>query len=179
MNNKDNISDTPAPFLPALIGTALGAGYWPWGPGTAGSLVGVAAWMLVARLVPWQLEVGYFFVLTALMLILIALFTWLGTWATARLQPMWGEDPSRVVIDEVVGQWTALLAVPLFLHNHQLAATVAAFVLFRLFDMWKPLGIRSFDRRQGAFWVMADDLLAGLYAFLVLVVANCVMAWAA
>ena len=102
--------------------------------------------------------------LTIITALLIAVFTALGTWATQRLQPYWGEDPSRVVVDEMVGVWTPLLLA----ENWWMA--LVALVLFRFFDILKPLGIRALDRRQGAFWVMADDLLAGVYAALVLLI---------
>ncbi len=102
--------------------------------------------------------------LTIITALLIVVFTALGTWATQRLQPYWGEDPSRVVVDEMVGVWTPLLLA----ENWWMA--LVALVLFRFFDIVKPLGIRALDRRHGAFWVMADDLLAGVYAALVLLI---------
>lgn len=139
------------PLLPVVIGTGFGAGFWPWGPGTAGSVVATALWFLLHAVMPLA-------ALQLLTLALIVLFTLLGTWATQRLMPFWGDDPSRVVVDEMVGVWVALLAA-----NDGWTA-LAALVLFRLFDIVKPLGIRALDRRRGAFWVMADDLLAGLYA---------------
>jgi phosphatidylglycerophosphatase A len=95
-------------------------------------------------------------------LLLVLLFTALGTWATARLEPFWGEDPSRVVVDEMVGVW-----IPLLLADGWRQA-VMALLLFRFFDIVKPMGIRALDRRHGAFWVMADDLLAGVYSAILL-----------
>jgi phosphatidylglycerophosphatase A len=94
--------------------------------------------------------------------VLIIVFTAAGTWATGKLEPYWGEDPSRVVVDEMVGVWTPLLIAD----NGWQALT--ALLLFRCFDIIKPLGIRNLDRRHGAFWVMADDLLAGVYSAVVL-----------
>lgn len=141
------------PMLPMLIGTSLGAGFWPWGPGTAGAVMGTAIWLVLYQ----GLSTGW---LLAVMAVLIAVFTWLGTWATSRLMPYWGDDPKRVVIDEVVGVWVALLGA-----SSPWGALVAL-VLFRFFDIVKPLGVRALDRRKGAFWVMADDLLAGFYAFI-------------
>ena len=145
------------PFIPTIIATGLGAGFWPWGPGTAGAVLATAIWLVLSL---WLTP-------TAVMLttaVLIILFTWLGTWATARLAPYWGDDPSRVVIDEMIGVW-----VPLLLACNWWTALVAL-LLFRFFDIVKPLGIRSLDRRKGAFWVMADDLLAGIYSAIVLAV---------
>ena len=103
--------------------------------------------------------------------LLIILFTLIGTWATKILMPCWGNDPSRVVVDEMVGVWIPLIvAVPTVGWQ-----VVAAFILFRFFDILKPLGIRSFDRRVGAFWVMADDLLAGVYSLFVLLIVKWVV----
>ena len=138
-----------------IIGTGFGAGFWPWGPGTAGALLATLVWLgLWSVLSP-----------TPLMLVtlaLIALFTILGTWATAQLQPYWGNDPKKVVVDEMVGVWVALLIATGW------QEALMALLLFRFFDIVKPLGIRAIDRRKGAFWVMADDLLAGIYAAIVL-----------
>ena len=139
------------PFVPVVIGTACGAGFWPWGPGTAGAVLGTLVWLGL-----WS--VLEFAVLEVVVAVLVVVFTLLGTWATARLMPYWGDDPSRVVIDEVVGVWVALLMAS------DWVTAVVALLLFRVFDILKPFGIRSLDRRRGAFWVMADDLLAGLYA---------------
>ncbi len=113
-------------------------------------------------------------VLQAVTVALIIFFTIAGTWATRQLMPHWGDDPSRVVVDEMVGVWVALLAVPnwqtMQLSSDDWKLAVAALLLFRFFDIVKPLGIRALDRRRGAFWVMADDLLAGVYSALALFV---------
>ena len=141
--------------LAVVIATGFGAGFWPWGPGTAGAVLATVMWLGIACvLTPTVLALT---TLTA-----IILFTILGTCATHKLMPYWGEDPSRVVIDEMVGVWT-----PLLLAGNWKEALLAL-VLFRFFDIVKPLGIRSLDRRHGAFWVMADDLLAGIYSGVVL-----------
>ena len=143
------------PILATIIGTGFGAGYWPWGPGTAGAILATIMWMGAALLFT---PVSVFW----LTLTAIILFTILGTWATAKLQPYWGDDPSRVVVDEMIGVWTPLLLASTW------QQAILALVLFRFFDIAKPLGIRSLDRRKGAFWVMADDLLAGIYSAIVL-----------
>ena len=143
------------PVLPVVIATGFGAGFWPWGPGTAGAILATAMWLGLSFI----LSPATLF-LTTLALILI--FTLLGTWATHQLMPFWGEDPSRVVVDEMIGVWTPLLVAANWQH------ALAALVLFRFFDIVKPLGIRSLDRRHGAFWVMADDLLAGVYSAILL-----------
>lgn len=161
MNDKGNLTDERPPFFPMLIGTGFYSGLWPWGPGTAGSVLATVIWLLLGLWLP-------VFSLSVTTLVLILVFTLLGTWATARLQPYWGEDPSRVVVDEMVGVWIPLLAVG----PKEWLWALAALVLFRFFDIVKPLGIKKLDRMKGAFWVMGDDILGGIYALVVMVVAK-------
>lgn len=170
MNNKGNISDQKAPLLPVIIGTGFGCGFWPWGPGTAGSVLAGIIWVGLAYVVPIA-------ALEAFTVALILLFSVLGVWATAKLMPIWGEDPSRVVVDEMVGLWTALLAAPFFEIENRIWMALAALVLFRFFDIVKPLGIKRLDRKTGAFWVIADDLLGGLYALIVLSIIGNIPGW--
>lgn len=152
------------PVLPVIIGTGFGSGFWPWGPGTAGAIVATAAWFGLSHLLTGsQLVVA--------VAVLIVVFTALGTWATHKLMPYWGDDPSRVVVDEMVGVW-----MPLLLADDWWSALIAL-VLFRFFDIVKPLGIRALDRRHGAFWVMADDLLAGIYSAIVLYIIINIGTW--
>lgn len=149
------------PIFPTIIGTGFGSGFWPWGPGTAGSVVGVLIWYALSFLLSEQ-------VLFYTTLELILIFTLLGTWATAKLMPYWGDDPSRVVIDEVVGVWIALLAAP----SGSFVWALVSLVLFRFFDILKPLGIRAIDNHKGAFYVMADDIVAGIYSMIVVILAR-------
>lgn len=76
----------------------------------------------------------------------------------------WGEDPSRVVIDEMVGVWIPLLVVP----DGGWWYVVAAFALFRFFDIVKPLGVRRMERFRGGVGIMMDDILAGIYSAILL-----------
>lgn len=146
------------PLLPTIIGTGFGSGFWPWGPGTAGALTGMLIWYALSFMLNSTL-------LFAVTLSCIVFFTIAGTWAVRRLSPFWGSDPQKVVIDEIVGVWVPLLAVP----ASDIWLALASFVLFRLFDILKPLGIRTLDRRKGAFYVMADDILAGVYSLIIIV----------
>ena len=146
------------PFWPVLIGTGFGSGISPVAPGTAGALLATMMWWLVGLAVTpacqlW-LTVGA-----------ILLFTAAGVWATNRLEPFWGEDPSRVVVDEMVGVWLPLLAAP----SGSWGYALAAFALFRLLDIFKPLGIRKMEDLPGGIGVMMDDILAGIYAFILLI----------
>jgi phosphatidylglycerophosphatase A len=83
----------------------------------------------------------------------------LGQWACSNLPEHWGKDPRRVVIDEAAGQVVAVALLPPSLHLYFLA-----FLLFRLFDVWKPGPIRWLEKRGGSWAVMGDDLLAGVAA---------------
>ena len=93
------------PLFPVLIGTGFGSGFSPLAPGTAGALLASAVWMLLYYFVP-------FTTLFWITLSLVLVFTIAGVWAANKLEPYWGEDPSRVVVDEMVGVWIPLLAVP-------------------------------------------------------------------
>ena len=89
--------------------------------------------------------------------------TLLGVWTAEKMEQEWGKDSSRVVIDEAAGMCVSLLALPV-----SIEWTAAAFVLFRFFDIVKPLYIRRMETLPGGWGVMADDLLAGLYTNLLL-----------
>ena len=150
------------PLFHKLIATSLGAGYSPVAPGTMGALVAVAVWYAL-----W-LNFDYC-TLQCTLAALIVVFTILGTWSASVSEQFWGEDPKRVVMDETVGEWIALLAVPVSGHW---GYVLAAFVLFRFFDIVKPLGVRSMECFKGGFGIMADDLLSGVYAAIVMLVFN-------
>lgn len=87
----------------------------------------------------------------------------LGTWAAQRVETAWGKDSYRVVIDEVAGVWVGLLGVPLTGPR-----LLLGLLLFRFFDIAKPLGIRRLEALPGGFGVMLDDVLAGVYTALLL-----------
>ena len=112
-------------------------------------------WLLLCRLLPENR-------LYDLLPCLIILSTLAGVWAANKLQSVWGEDPSRVVIDEMVGTWIVLYVVPV--GNLYLGLTGILF--FRLFDIFKPLGIRLLEDVSGGWGVMLDDILAGIYGVL-------------
>jgi len=137
-----------------LIATALGAGYLPKAPGTWGSVLAVIICIVLHH---------FLLLSNSLLITLTIIFTIIGTWATYKLEPMWGEDPSRVVIDEVIGIWITLLFLP-----YSMTTFVLALILFRIFDIWKPLFIRKLEKIPYGIGVMADDILAGVYANLVL-----------
>lgn len=140
-----------------IIASGFGSGFSPFAPGTAGAALATSIWILLS-----------FFVSPLCLLLitaaLIIVFTILGIWSANVLEPDWGKDPSRIVVDEMVGVWIPLLAVD----AGHLYLALAAFVLFRLFDIFKPLGIRKMEDLKGGVGVMMDDILAGIYSLLVL-----------
>ena len=148
-------------FFPVLIGTGFGSGFSPFAPGTAGALLATLVWFGLAMFIS---ETCLLWITVAL----VSLFTVAGIWATDRLEPYWGEDPSRVVVDEMVGVWITLLAAP----AGHVWYGLAAFALFRFFDILKPLGIRRMEKLRGGVGVMMDDVLAGVYGFIVLIVVR-------
>jgi len=129
-----------------------------------GSLLAVILWALYAY------NIESYALVQLLTMLLTVLFTALSIPAVGSAEKEWGHDSPRVVVDEIVGMWVALCAVPA---SREWWYPFAALVLFRLFDIYKPLGCRWIDRNiPGAWGVMLDDILAGVYAALVLAVVN-------
>ncbi len=149
------------PFIVSFISTGFGSGYSPIAPGTAGAILATLMWLGGYYLLPFD----------ALQLALAAaifLFTILGVWSSSVAERYWGEDPSRVVVDEMVGVWIPLIVVP----EGNLWYALAALILFRFFDIVKPLGVRKMEKLGGGLGIMMDDILAGTYSALLLVAAH-------
>ncbi len=135
----------------SLIATGLGLGYLPKAPGTWGSLGALGLYLVLAP----RLSLGE-------ELFLGLVFILLGVWAAERRAAWRGvKDPQEVVIDEIAGQWLALMGAGLSFW------VLPAFFLFRLFDILKPLPVRQAERLPGGWGIMADDLVAGVLANLV------------
>lgn len=150
-----------------MIGTVMGTGRWPWGPGTAGAAVGLLLWCALAY------TVSDYLMVTAITMVATIVVTFVSIKPITRLEQSWGSDPSKVVVDETVGVWVALLAVPA---SREWYYAVLAFLLFRVMDIVKPLGCRWLDRNiHGGLGVMLDDVLAGIYAGLVLMVIHVIL----
>jgi phosphatidylglycerophosphatase A len=153
-----------------LIATAFGLGLSPKAPGTVGSLGGVAFGMALHL-------IGDFPLLLAGM-IAATVGGWIAT--AAYMKTTGGKDPQEVVIDEVAGQLIALMPLSFGLWHAGFAPAtflsawpgwVGAFLMFRLFDIWKPWLVGRAERLPGAAGVMADDLVAGVFAALVVSLA--------
>ena len=139
-----------------IIATGLSIGYIGRGGGTVAAAACCLGWYLA-------FSGGADPLVTLLVTVII---TDLGVWAADGVEPLWGEDSPRVVIDEIAGMCISLLFLPV-----TSATVLAAFVLFRVFDIAKPLYIRRAESIPGGWGVMADDLLAGIYANVILQVA--------
>jgi len=138
-----------------LFATWFGCGRFPFAPGTVGSLAAILiAWLL------WRVGfVQVHFVLLVLLLLYPAIR------AAGVVAGQTGhKDPRIVVIDEVLGQWLTLAGALRF----DLFTFALAFVVFRLFDIWKPPPIRRIERIPGGAGIVLDDIMAGVYAALVL-----------
>jgi phosphatidylglycerophosphatase A len=139
----------PLWYPATLIATGFGIGRAPFAPGSFGSLAALAiAWAIRGRWGIPGLAVAF------------ALVFVIGCWAAGAVAETSGvRDPPTVVVDEIAGQWLALLAAPA-----SPGGWGAAFLLFRLFDIWKPWPVRRAERVNGGLGIMLDDLLAAGYA---------------
>ncbi|MGA7340250.1 MAG: phosphatidylglycerophosphatase A [Terracidiphilus sp.] len=137
------------------VATFFGAGYLKPGPGTYGSIAAVFLWSIAARAVHFSPHA-----LFAVLLAGIALALVFGVPAASIVERQSGRhDPGFVVIDEVAGQWIALLFCP-----PDWAHALIALVLFRLLDIAKPFPIRRLERLPEGWGIVFDDVAAGLYA---------------
>jgi phosphatidylglycerophosphatase A len=137
-----------------LLGTWFGVGLLPAMPGTWASLAALpCAWVIRS----WCAGIG----LAAATAIIFVV----GYWASAKVAKASGtRDPSIIVVDEVAGQWLVLVGTALDPLSYFLA-----FLMFRIFDIWKPWPVRWADHHlQGGLGIMLDDLLAAVYAVVVL-----------
>ncbi len=168
---KENLKPKTLLDYFALAVTTFGVGYLPLAPGTWGSAVGVGIYLFFAYLEKYLygrygFEGGSEVQVTAWIhvgnSIVFSLFCLLGIWASNRATILFqNKDPQKVVVDEVIGQLLTFLFVP-FLITWQFV--LAGFLLFRLFDIWKPYPIDSLQNLPAGIGVCADDLLAGIYA---------------
>jgi phosphatidylglycerophosphatase A len=151
------VTSTPArgfffrSFVPIALATALGAGYIPIAPGTWGSAVGVLLWLLLPAS-------------TSLQALAIVVVVAAGVWSGGVAEGHFGRtDPGQVVIDEVAG-----MLVTLFLNPVGWLGVAGGFLLFRAADIVKPFPARRLEGLPGGLGIMADDVMAGIYANLAL-----------
>lgn len=151
-----------APRFHEVISTGLYTGLIPFAPGTAAAFVALVIWYIL------------FLILSPTLLFwttigLIIVVTIIGVWTSNVMEKYWGPDPRAVVIDEYVGTWIPLLVAPCGVHTWIFA--IIGFALFRIIDIFKPLGCRKIEEIMPGGWgVMFDDILAGIYALVILLV---------
>ncbi|HKG45584.1 MAG TPA: phosphatidylglycerophosphatase A [Pyrinomonadaceae bacterium] len=149
----------PSDYLALSIATC-GVGYLPLMPGTFGSLLAVGIFLLLARNLAGSS-------LVAVVVVLILTSTVAGIWAGTRTEQLSGrKDPGKVVVDEVAGQFIALFPLTLFTH-WSTGAVIVSLILFRFFDIVKPYPANRLQELKGGAGVMLDDLVAGVYAAVV------------
>lgn len=148
-----------APWGHVLLSTGLGTGFIPGAPGTYAGFEGLLLWYLGYMFLP--VDVLFWVTVAAIVLI-----TFIGAWTSNVMEKYWGADPRAVVIDEYLGTWIPLLAAPCGRYTWLLA--FIGFALFRIIDIFKPLGCRWVDKNiKGGWGVMLDDALAGSYALII------------
>lgn len=148
--------------LALVIATVFGAGRSPIAPGTVASALTV----VVLGIVPFsRVALVSFFIVVTLV----------GVWASHHAERVIGvKDPGAIVIDEVAGMTLSVLWLPL-----TLSVLAVAFVLFRVFDIVKPFPAGRSQRLPGGLGVMVDDLIAGLYALVIVVTLRSILGWPA
>lgn len=133
-----------------IIGSFFGAGFFPVAPGTFASLIT----LLILYLLPFTGTVQ---------LVPAALFIFLiGIWASNEMESRYGEDPSYAVIDETAGMIISVLFI-----EKTILFWGIAFLLFRIFDIFKPFPINKSQKLKSGLGIMADDVLAGLYTCII------------
>jgi phosphatidylglycerophosphatase A len=138
-----------------VLASVFGAGYAPVASGTVGSFVTVVAiWLL--PLTPLRIAIA------------LVVVTLIGIWSGSRVERLLGKkDPGVIVIDEVAGMLLSVILLP-----RTIPVLVTAFLLFRLFDIWKPFPARESQALTGGMGVMVDDLVAGVYALVLVLGAR-------
>jgi phosphatidylglycerophosphatase A len=132
-----------------LSSTSLGIGYIGKGAGTVAAVACCICWYFA-----WA---GGYPPLLLSVLITVAI-TLLGVWSSSIVEKIWGKDPARVVIDELAGMCIGLLFVPV-----SIKYVILALILFRFFDIVKPLYVRKMEELPSGWGIMMDDVLAGIY----------------
>jgi len=153
VQRRESPPASAADRVATFLATGFGAGYGPIAPGTWGSIPGLAiAWAMERVAGAWGVAAA------------AAVFALAGTWAADRTARRLGaKDPGLIVVDEIAGQLVTLLFLP-----PTPRVLIAGFFLFRALDIWKPWPARRLEGLPGGSGIMADDLMVGLYANLIL-----------
>ena len=143
-------------IIKLFAGSGFGSGYLPKFPGTWGSLFALVPIYYLINLGNWYAVPAFVLVTSILTL-----------WVSKTCEEEWGEDPGKLVMDEWAGQGVVFISIFFSGHLQMDFITLATgFILFRIFDILKPLGIDKLQKSGGGMGILADDLLAGLYALI-------------
>jgi len=144
-----------------ITASGLGTGYSPVAPGTAGAVLGIIL-LWIFNFALQRLNIGQPIILAfnfgAVILVML-----IGVKSIKEVHKIWKHDAGKIVIDEIVGVWIAAFAIPFEWEYY-----LSALILFRFFDIAKPLYIKKFDNMKTNWSVMLDDVLAGIYSLVVL-----------
>jgi len=150
--NQNNVVTKIEPsFATKLFASALFSGYSPVASGTVGSAVALAFYFIPGF-------ESLVFIAPSIFIVFV-----FGMHASVRMEQRYGHDPAEVTIDEVVGMWISLFLLP-----KKIFIALTAFILFRFFDIIKPFPAHKFDTMHGGFGIMMDDVVAGIYANIIL-----------
>jgi phosphatidylglycerophosphatase A len=138
-----------------ILATGFFTGFSPVAPGTAGSVLALIIFFLLP-----QISMGYW-------IIIIAVLSLIGVYTATKMEEVYGHDASHINIDEIVGMFISVFLLP-----KTLIVLIAAFFLFRIFDVWKPFPINNLQSLPKGWGVMADDFLAGIYTNILLQIAT-------
>lgn len=137
--------------LEKLIGSGLYTGYLPKAPGTWGSLAAMLLFLIPGFENP------------SLMIFLISLSILIGVPIAVKFESVYGEDPGQYTFDEFIGMWITLLFIP-----KKIWFILLAFLIWRAMDIFKPFPIRKLESVKNGWGVILDDVLAGIYSFMII-----------
>lgn len=144
--------------LKEMAATSFFVGYFPFMPGTMGTFVGVALYILLSSLTI------YFYILAIAVLLVLAV--WVSDYAEKHIFKI--KDAPHIVIDETVGFLIAMTSFTFDRSLESIKYLVIGFILFRVFDIWKPYPIKDSQKIEGGFGIVIDDFLAAVYTNLFL-----------
>ena len=134
-----------------ILGSGFYSGYFPVASGTVGSLAA-----LIIYFIPGFEQ---WFIIVPLTLIFAAYGIYVGT----KFEIVYGKDPAECTIDEIVGMWISLIALP-----KTILIAIGAFLLWRILDIIKPPPARNLERLKGGIGIMIDDVISGLYTLIIM-----------
>jgi phosphatidylglycerophosphatase A len=133
-----------------LIGSGFYTGYIPIASGTFGSLTAIAIYLIPG------------FEKLEIIIPAIVLFFVYGLFISSKFEKIYGKDPSQCTVDEVVGTWIALIALP-----KTLLIVLTSFLIWRALDIIKPFPARASEKQPGGFGIMIDDVISGFYSLII------------